>query len=285
MIVFDLMVVLKKVIHSLRRSIVGKRKLHVQNYNWAVDQLPKLLPRVIWIYWDSPVEQAPPFVQYAIQSWRSKNPEWEVRVLDDNSLTRFITVPTAPTGRKIQGKSDAIRLALLRRHGGIWVDATCACARPLDQWLPPLMNSGFFAFPDTYPGRIIQSWFLAAAPENELVVEWANLALPYYSKRGRIRHYFWVMYLFEYLIMTNRRAAVIWASVPKVPAKGALLLKRMITQKDLAEPIPDCVDLGAIPMHKLSSSTRSDNSEFLEAIRQNRDIDLRKVALRLLQHP
>jgi hypothetical protein len=279
------MVVFKKVIHSLRRSIVGKRKLHVRNYHWAVDQLPKRLPRVIWIYWDSPIEQAPAFVRYAIQSWRTKNPEWEVQVLDDESLTQFIAVPTAPTGRKIQGKSDAIRLALLRRHGGVWVDATCACAKPLDHWLPPLMNAGFFAFPDTYPGRIIQSWFLAAAPENELVAEWTKIALPYYSKKGKIRHYFWVMYLFEYLILTNRRAAAIWASVPKVPAKGSLLLKRMITQKDLAEPIPEGVDLDAIPMHKLSSSTRFDDPEILEAIRQNRDIDLRKVAIRLLRHP
>jgi hypothetical protein len=147
------------------------------------------------------------------------------------------------------------------------------------------MNAGFFAFPDTYPGRIIQSWFLAAAPDNELVAEWTKTALPYYSKKGKIRHYFWVMYLFEYLILTNRRAAAIWASVPKVPAKGSLLLKRMITQKDLAEPIPEGVDLGAIPMHKLSSSTRLDDPEILEAIRQNRDIDLRKVAIRLLRHP
>jgi mannosyltransferase OCH1-like enzyme len=38
------------------------------------------------------------------------------------------------------------RLCLLRTHGGVWVDATVFCRRPLDEWLPEHAASGFFAF-------------------------------------------------------------------------------------------------------------------------------------------
>ena len=283
MLIFDAFLIWKKIAHSLRRTATGKRRLHVQNYTWSVDQLPKAVPRIIWMYWDKPLDQAPPFVLYAIESWQRKNPDWTVRVLDDAALKQWVTVPEPASNRKVQGRSDAIRLALLQRHGGVWVDATCACVRPLDEWLPPLMVSDFFAFPDSYPGRIIQSWFLAAAPGNYLVDRWARLALRYYSKPGKLGHYFWVMHLFEYLTMIDPKARQQWELVPKLSAKGPLLLKRIITQKDLAEPLPGGLDLSAIPMIKLSSSTMSDDPEFAQALQQNRDIDLAKMAARASQ--
>ncbi len=281
MLIFDAFLIWKKIAHSLRRTAIGKRRLHVQNYNWAMDEMPKAVPRIIWIYWDKPLDHAPPFVRYAIHSWQTKNPGWTVRVLDDTSLKQWTTVPEPQKNRKVQGRSDAIRLALLKTHGGIWVDATCACVRPLDEWLPPLMIAGFFAFPDSYPGRIIQSWFLAAVPRNYLVERWAELALRYYSKKGKLRHYFWVMYLFEYLTRTDAKARHQWNLVPKLSAKGPLLLKRIITQKDLAEPLAQGVDLDAIPVIKISSSTTTDDPEFVEALSQNRNIDLAKMIARL----
>jgi len=284
MLVFDAFLLWKKISHSIRRSIVGKRELHVQNYSYTIDALPRRLPRIIWIFWDKPLEEAPPFVRYAVQSWKTKNPQWVVRVLDNDTLPSWATIQEATDQRKIQGRSDAIRLALLKEHGGLWVDATCACVKPLDEWLVPLMQSGFFAFPDTYPGRIIQSWFLAAAPQNYLVERWCDVALRYYSKPGKLGHYFWVMHLFEYLIKTDKRAAAIWASTPKVSGKGPSLLKRIITQKDLAEAIPATIDLTTIPVLKISSSTKSDDPEFVEALAQQRDIDLRKMIAPLLKN-
>lgn len=274
MLVFDAFLIWKKISHSLRRSLVGKRRLHVRNYSWAMDELPKPAPRIIWMYWDRPVEDAPPFVRYAIESWRIKNPTWEVRLLDEQTLAEWASIPSPTGSRKIQGRSDAIRLALLKRYGGVWVDATCCCVRPLDEWLPPLMVSGFFAFPDSYPGRIIQSWFIAADRDNYLIGRWADLALRYYSREGKLGHYFWVMYLFEYVVMTDARARGIWNAVPRLSAKGPILLKRILTQQDLAEPVPGNVDLSAIPVLKISSGTTSKDPEFLAAIEEQRDIDL-----------
>jgi len=39
-----------------------------------------------------------------------------------------------------------VRILLLHEFGGIWVDATLLCNRPLDEWLPSTMTEGFFAF-------------------------------------------------------------------------------------------------------------------------------------------
>lgn len=282
MLIFDAFLIWKKIAHSLRRTAVGKRELHRRNYSWAMEQIPKALPRIIWIYWDKPIEEAPPIVQAAVSSWTRHNPTWTIHLLTDQTVRSWVTLPEPQGPRKIQWKADLIRVSLLRDHGGVWVDATCFCRMPLDNWLPPLMQSGFFAFPDTYPGRMMQNWFLAAQPHNYLVTRWAEMLWRYYGKRGQLLHYFWVMHMFEYVVRADRAAAAIWNSTPRLSVKGPLLLKRIITQKDFAEPVPDGVDLRAIPVLKISSGTTTDDAEFVEALQQNRDIDLQKMISNIL---
>lgn len=277
MLIFDAFLLYKKVTHSLRRTFVGKRNLHVQNYGFAFEKAPKRLPRIIWIFWDKPLEEAPEVVRASVDSWQRKNPNWQLQVLSDSNIGDYVTIPEASNPRKPQWKADLIRVALLSKYGGVWVDATTFCAIPLDEWLPPLMQSGFFAFPDTYPGRVMQNWFLAATPGNHLVERWEESMFRYYQKPGKLFHYFWVMYMFEFVIRLDSRAADVWDQTPKISAKGPALLKRIITQKDLAQPIPEHVDLNAIPVLKISSGTKTDDAEFLEAIMQRRDIDLRKM--------
>ena len=61
-------------------------------------------------------------------------------------------------------RANVLRMELLARHGGVWVDATCFCVRPLDEWLPAQMSSGFFAFARPARSRLLANWFLAARP-------------------------------------------------------------------------------------------------------------------------
>ncbi|WP_245505515.1 capsular polysaccharide synthesis protein [Rhizobium sp. BK068] len=262
----------------MRRSFVGKKKFHSANARYAFETMPKKLPRIVWMYWDKPLEQAPPIVRYAVDTWIRKNPSWDVRILSDANAAEFVNVPPPKSNRKIQWRADLIRVALLRDYGGVWVDATTFCVKPLDEWLPPLMESGFFAFPDSYPGRTMGISFLAAEPQNYLVSKWFQLMVRYYSKRGKLRHYFWVMYLFEYIIRTDRKALAIWQATPKLASKGPILLKRILTQPDLLEPIPDYVDTTAITWLKISSDTKLSNQEVTYALESNADIELRKVA-------
>lgn len=236
------------------------------------------------MYWDKPLEQAPPVVRYAVDSWIRKNPSWDVNVLSDANVAEFVNVPPPKSNRKIQWRADLIRVALLRDFGGVWVDATTFCVKPLDEWLPPLMESGFFAFPDSYPGRTMGISFLAAEPQNYLVCKWFRLMVKYYTKRGKPLHYFWVMYLFEYIIRTDRKALAIWQATPKLASKGPILLKRILTQPELLEPIPDYVDTAAIPWLKISSDTKLSNQEVSYALESNADIELRKVAETALQN-
>ncbi|MEM8730054.1 MAG: capsular polysaccharide synthesis protein, partial [Pseudomonadota bacterium] len=81
--------------------------------------------------------------------------------------------------------ANVTRKHLLASHGGVWVDATLLPTQPLDQWLTdPILEQGFFAFRsggDT--NLVLQNWFLASDPGNELMVAWSERYANYFSSR------------------------------------------------------------------------------------------------------
>jgi mannosyltransferase OCH1-like enzyme len=98
------------------------------------------LNRTIWIYWHQGEANAPELVKRCIASWRTRNPGWQVNVVDALSVAQYCEVGKAVNlGRAdipVQMIADLVRLHLLNRHGGVWADATLYCATPLDDCPP-----------------------------------------------------------------------------------------------------------------------------------------------------
>lgn len=46
----------------------------------------------------------------------------------------------------IQIQLDYIRINLLIKYGGVWIDYNVFCVQPLDSWLPSKLSYGFYAF-------------------------------------------------------------------------------------------------------------------------------------------
>ena len=126
----------------------------------------------------------------------------------------------------IQALSDIVRINLLADYGGVWVDATCVCVKPLNIWLPQLMNQGFFAFSKPANDRELSSWFLASEKHGYIVQKWrehtnnvwrsgtnieiVNGLLSYEEMNSKDLWdspsqlpYFWFHYSFTYLLNTD----------------------------------------------------------------------------------
>ncbi|PAT35116.1 glycosyltransferase family 32 protein [Vandammella animalimorsus] len=145
----------------------------------ATQGLPAPIPRVIWTYWHD--AQPPLVVQRCIDSWRRLNPQHTVHLLHAGNVRQFLPdLPEALAQLNIAKQTDWMRLALLQRHGGIWLDASIILTRPLDDWLPALQQAqradfvgfyldGYTTAPD-FP--VIESWFLAAPAGNPFIAQW-----------------------------------------------------------------------------------------------------------------
>ncbi len=182
----------------------------------------RILRRTIWTLWLQGRSLAPPVIQHCIASWEQRNPTWEVRVLDAATVGRYVDVGDAVDlehqAVTAASLSDIVRILLLREYGGVWVDASLLCLRPLDDWLEPCTAEGFFAFSDPGPDRPVASWFLAAVEDDPLCVAWTDATADFWRGRVRSDDYFWFHHLFTSLLDTDRSFRDQWARVPKVDA-------------------------------------------------------------------
>ena len=86
------------------------------------------LPRVIWTYWHE--AELPPLARACMFTWRRRAAGWEVRLLNAKTVTAWLDegsdFPPLTWSRIPQHQSDVFGLALLRRYGGVYMDATIA---------------------------------------------------------------------------------------------------------------------------------------------------------------
>jgi hypothetical protein len=182
------------------------------------------MKKTIWSCWFQGREAAPHLVKRCFSSWERENPGWHFRCLDAVSLERYVNlkgiVDLQSQSLTAASVSDIVRILLLHEFGGIWVDATLFCNRPLDEWLPGAMAEGFFAFAAPAPDRLLSSWFLSAVPNHYLVSTWCRRAIEYWSNRPKTEDYFWFHHLFGDMCNADETAAEAWLRVPKISADG-----------------------------------------------------------------
>ena len=122
------------------------------------------IPRTIHQIWVGP-DPVPDEFQPYIKSWKKHHPGWdhilwtEKNLLDDPVRTEVLDRLRSPVER-----SDMLRLELLYRFGGVYVDTDLECLRPLDDVI------GDATFVATYfkPGRVTNT-FVAAGPRHPLL--------------------------------------------------------------------------------------------------------------------
>lgn len=213
------------------------------------------MQKIIWICWLQGIENAPDLVKRCITSWKQNNPGWNIRVLDASSVGLYLDfsdyVDLAEKTITAASLSDIVRILLLHEYGGVWVDATLFCNRPLDSWLPEACATGFFAFSAPAPDRLLSSWFLACHPRNRLIAKWASKVISYWRERIRSDDYFWFHHLFGELCAEDSEANAAWQSVPKISADGPHSLQASGLMYKSTPSVVDRIDW-TIPLFKLT---------------------------------
>ena len=242
------------------------------------------LPKVIWFLWLQGYDAAPLVVRKCHESWLRHNPEWQVIFLDENNIPDYISLKRVEATK--QAFSDILRINLLAKYGGVWVDATCFCTRPLDEWLPEYMDSGFFAFNRPGPDRMISSWFIASVKYNYIAATYKNKVNAYWdenpgmiffessrwyflnkylSKRStqvwfsgfvarmlRVYPYFWFHYLFEYIYLQDNQFREMWDDTPEFSADIPHQLQFIGLLNELDKETKAEIDNKKSPVYKLT---------------------------------
>lgn len=95
----------------------------------------------VWLCWWQGIDNAPALVQRCVESIQRNVKEHDVIILTDENYRRYVDIPDWIVDKYRNGVfsrthfSDILRYCLLSQHGGLWLDATFFCARPLDDYL------------------------------------------------------------------------------------------------------------------------------------------------------
>lgn len=161
-------------------------------------------------------------------SWRHHNPTWRVeRIRLSSAWTYFASdrkmflesYPAYASIASSEEQLDFIKIHILARYGGVWVDPLLLCLRPLDAWIEQAIGpTGFFMYRyqkhTLFHEQVVG--FLAALPESYLLQTWQHAAYAYINNPQRIRDPHWCMSLFEHCLHTDDRFLSDWNSTPSL---------------------------------------------------------------------
>jgi len=175
--------------------------------------------RRLFILWLQGWDQAPPLVRTCADTWIHHHPDWEVVLLDRYSLDRYLILShylneEQQTSMSRNHLANFIRMILLLQHGGVWVDATVFCCRPLDDWLEGYVKEGFFAFRGPGEGRLLANWFLYSEKDGWMIKQWLQKSMEFWSDKVQCETYFWHHGLFASLCEESDEFRHQWQQVP-----------------------------------------------------------------------
>jgi hypothetical protein len=155
-------------------------------------------PRIIWTYWDQGHEKVPPFNALCIETWQSTNPEWQVVVLDHQTLKGCLEPGDLPPafdspGMLCQHRADCARLALLRRFGGIYMDSSVMALRDVPNALDwAKIESGHKDFAGFFlrDRAYVENYILACRRGSPLVCSWHRVWLEFWHSRQGFTQFF-----------------------------------------------------------------------------------------------
>ncbi len=148
----------------------------------ALDGLPHApttaaIPRIIWAFWTGATQ--PDLIRRCFDNWQRMCPQFDIRILDEQSVLQYVdAIPAALQQATAPKRADWVRAELLKRHGGIWLDASTILTTSLDWVIQEQARTqsdyvGFyleqFTSDAAYP--VIENWFMAAPPGSRFITD------------------------------------------------------------------------------------------------------------------
>lgn len=176
-----------------------KNRKFIESYKAAAQSLERKRSNKVWVCWFQGLENAPPVIQRCFQSLQENLKDREIILLTEENYTQYVTLPDFIREKAAAGIipkaqfSDLLRLELLIRHGGTWIDSTVLCS---GENIPSYMlDSDLFMFQNLKPGldgqcTCISNWFITACTNHPLLLLTQALLYNYWKTHTYLVDYF-----------------------------------------------------------------------------------------------
>lgn len=156
-----------------------------------------MIPKIIWQTHKVEYAKLPEFMLECSETWKTNNPNYEYRYLDDNDMDNFILEYFGQEWLDLLNdcpikimKVDTFKYMLLYIHGGVYVDMDYICSAPIDSWSEK--EEDLIIFQDDRFLDFTQAVF--ASSKNNIILDKTinnikkDLTNPEYKKRQLVGH-------------------------------------------------------------------------------------------------
>ena len=151
----------------------------------------------VFVSWLQGEEQAPALVKKCIATIKHEFKDKQVIIITHENLNQYTNFPEHILTKWKNGIiththfSDLLRVELLSKYGGVWIDATVFCTGNLDKYINK--NTNLFVFRNDHrcePAICSSSWLIYAKPNNPIIVNTKNILFKYWETNNRLKDYF-----------------------------------------------------------------------------------------------
>ncbi|WP_049945681.1 capsular polysaccharide synthesis protein [Butyrivibrio sp. LC3010] len=153
----------------------------------------------VWVMWLQGISDAPDIVKKCIESQKRAMPQKQFIIIDENNIDNYISLPNYIIQKRKAGVitnamfSDLVRLELLNKYGGYWIDATVfmtdgELVKEIDNL--PLFMFSFYYFGFNPEIMEYNSWFMHSTSNNNLLCLLQQLMYEYWKDHNYISNYY-----------------------------------------------------------------------------------------------
>lgn len=162
----------------------------------------------IWVCWLQGIENAPDIVKVCNASLMKYITDREIVNINEQNIGQYVTFPKHIQKKYKQGKipvahySDLLRLELLTRYGGTWIDATVLCTGK--HYPKEVFDSELFFFQYLEKGEQgfsgISNWFITASSNQKALMILQDMLYQYWKDYDCVLAYFMFHIFFMVLV-------------------------------------------------------------------------------------
>lgn len=180
----------------------------------SILQPDAVAPKKIWFCWLQGIENAPMLVKSCYESLKKHLVDYEIIVITADNLNNYIELPDYIINKWKRGIisnthfSDVLRLSLLAKWGGTWIDSTVLCTGVMPKYIE---DSDFFVFSNEFRNDKsirLSSWFIHSVANHQIISQTRELLYKYWEKENKLCHYF-LMHMFMTMVMNENEDLLI----------------------------------------------------------------------------
>lgn len=155
---------------------------------------------IIWWCWLQGEENAPALCKACLASLKRHFPDKKINIVTYGNMADYVALPEHIIRKHRRGIithahfSDILRISLLAKHGGVWIDSTVFCTgRPVYMFERPL-----FVYQNENDEAItISNWLISAERMNPIILMTQKLLFDYWENHNYSIHYYLFHMLFH----------------------------------------------------------------------------------------